>query len=205
MRARPTLVPPPDVTWCRLWPNTGSSQCSSTSQPVKGRLSRPPTAASTASTIRGMVMIRGDSWGLKSPWAPWAAPATVGRGAGGHRLVLRLGVGSPASPGGGRLLPPLVAVEDEEDLAAHVVGGEQGGDQAQRPTGPGLFSKALRRMSSFDQKPENGGTPAMASQPDDERGAGDRHPLAAARPCASCPARRASRGSPIRPRGRGGP
>ena len=73
VRARPTLVPPAEVTWCRLWPNTGSSQCSSTSQPVKGRLSRPPRAASTASTIRGMVMIRGDSWGLKSPWAPWAA------------------------------------------------------------------------------------------------------------------------------------
>src|SRR5215212_8075043 len=28
-----------------------------------------------------------------------------------------------------------------------------------------FFSQALRRMSSFDQNPENGGTPAMASQP----------------------------------------
>ena len=32
-------------------------------------------------------MIRGDSWGLKSPWAPWAAAPWVGSGR-GHRLVL---------------------------------------------------------------------------------------------------------------------
>ena len=28
-----------------------------------------------------------------------------------------------------------------------------------------LFANAYRRISSFDQKPANGGTPAMASQP----------------------------------------
>ena len=29
----------------------------------------------------------------------------------------------------------------------------------------GLFSQTKARISSFDQKPENGGTPAIASQP----------------------------------------
>ena len=42
----------------------------------------------------------------------------------------------------------------------------------------GLLPHAPDRISSFDQKPDSGGTPAMASQPMMKRADGDRQVLA---------------------------
>ena len=60
--------------------------------------------------------------------------------------------------------------EDEEDQPEHVEGGEEGGDQGDDgqilPIGIGIWSviQAPTMISSFDQKPAKGISPALASE-----------------------------------------
>ena len=59
---------------------------------------------------------------------------------------------------------PGLAEEDHPDLAAHVEGGQEGGD-GQQPVDGRKFVEASARISSFDQKPASGKIPASASAP----------------------------------------
>src|SRR2546423_3515058 len=60
--------------------NTGSSHWVRNSTLLNGRLSTPPTAASTASATMGNVIVTGDSWGgcVKRAGLGGAYPGTVG-------------------------------------------------------------------------------------------------------------------------------
>ena len=154
-----------------------------------GRSSSPPTIARPASSTTGHTMRPLPSCGSHGAAPACAAVAVVDRRRGGVDrdacatvVVGALGARRPRPADRVRRLAPLVAVEDEEDLAGHVRAGEDRGDEPDDPQAvvvglERLLEDAVLRPEARERRHAGDG-----EERDDEPERGVRHELAEADP-----------------------
>ena len=128
------LVAVDSVVWARLLARTtGSSHCSRNWVLwLKGRLRSPPSDGQAGQHHQRDHISDGDSWGCSVV----VLAVGVGHGRPSARRPRRSSACSASARRVG-VLPAGLAEEHHDHLAGHVVGGEQRGDQARRPTAPG--------------------------------------------------------------------
>ncbi len=197
MNDTPTAIAPithlvPVATWtagAMVAGKTGASHLSRKSRPPKGALISQPIDDANPRMISGMVMTQGASWG----WPPArTAPSTgIGRPVRSARAQPGRGPRGPGGPVGAVVLDPAgLAGEDQHHLAAHVVGGEPGGDHPDGPQGRALVPGGLQDVVLGPEAVEgrDGGQGQVAGE---EGPAGDRAGTCQSPPirfmfCSSC-------------------
>ena len=127
---------------------------------LKGRLSAPPTNDEHGQHDQRQRHQPRRLVGLESSWCVARCAAVAASAAPPRPRRARSAVG---------VAPALLAEEDHEHLAAHVEGGEQGGDQADAPTAPGDL--AVGEEQDLVLRPEPGERRhAGDGQPADDEG-----------------------------------